>query len=134
MKYRIDVIKGLLGYMYDSEQAYVMNTELHAIVSNCYENNNGDYTVAYFNIITELQLVDFQYSSNFGFNEQSCGGSITYAIAELKVCLTYKGQEFIEKLNDKTIWNKICKNGSSLGLGTLKVIGSSLLQQYLSKL
>ena len=134
MKYRIDVIKELLGCMYNSEQAYVMNTELHAIVSNYYENNNGDDTVAYFKIITELQLVDFKYSSNFGFNEQSCGGSITYVIAAIRVCLTYKGQEFIEKLNDKTIWNKICKNGSSLGLETLKVIGSSLLQKYLSTL
>jgi hypothetical protein len=131
MKYRVDVIKKLLNCVYDSELPYSTPTKLLSIIKKYYPEKSEEFFVAYRGVLKELNLMR---STHDDFGMSITAFNQILHDSGTKIYLTYAGQEFLEKLNDEAIWNKICKNGSSLGLGALKVVGTSLLQQYLANL
>lgn len=127
MQYKIEVIKNLLNAVYESELPFTTNNEL---LNNEFGSCQNEYAYAYTKILSELNLMKSD-ADNFGFERFVSGELIC---KQTNVYLTYAGQEFIQKLNDKTIWNKIIKNGSSMGLGTLKVLAPCLLTQFVAGL
>jgi len=130
MQYKIEVIKNLLNAVYESEFPFTTNIELLNIINNEFGSYQNEYADAYTKILSELNLMKSD-ADNFGFERFVSGELIC---KQTNVYLTYAGQEFIQKLNDKTIWNKIIKNGSSIGLGTLKVLAPCLLTQFVAGL
>lgn len=127
MKYRIDVIKKLLNAVYESELPHTTNIALMKVIEQEYSGYTFEYLIAYTKILSELGLMEAD-ANNFGIDQCVSG---EYGYFQTNVWLTYQGQEFIEKLNDATVWNKIKDNTQNATLGLLKALAPSLLSQYI---
>ncbi|AEB28580.1 hypothetical protein [Francisella hispaniensis] len=127
MKYRIDVIKKLLNVAHESELPHTTNIALMGVIKQEYSEYVDEYFVAYTKVLDELSLMKSN-ANGFGVVSSMNG---TYSLFQTNVWLTYQGQEFIEKLNDDTIWKKIYFGGKEVSFSLLKELAPSMLKQFI---
>ena len=123
MKIDKDYIKLLLNNIEDTERAVFRITDIAD-----QEEYVSEKFVQHMRILSEkgLILCDAHDSTDIGINRIG-RGDVSWGIKWLR--LTSDGYDFIETLNNDTVWNKIMKDLKTPGITTLMSTAKFLLQE-----
>lgn len=128
MKVEIDYIKKLLQKAQDSERAIFTIRELVD------DENEIDEEIFVFHlkILADQYFIvsDFDNSNNIGDSRLS-NGALVWTIRNLR--LTNKGHDFIDALQNETVWNKLKKEVKSRSLSVIESTAKALLTKIIEQ-
>ena len=116
MKYRIEIVKDILEYLYNAESPFSESSQLYKEFKNIFKKHNtnidnekiidGNY-YNYINFFIDSYIIKATHNSEIKIDfDQNI-----YLAPELYY-LTYNGQQVLESLMDENIWKKVKKAGS----------------------
>lgn len=128
MTIEIEYLKKLLSKAQESKKAIFTIREL---ADNQTEIDDEKF-VFHLKILADQGLIvsDYDNSNDIGDSRNS-NGSLSWSIKFLR--LTNKGHDFIEALNNKTVWNKIKNEVKSKSLSVLVTTAQVLLSKSIEQ-
>ena len=128
MKIEIDYIKKLLTKALDSEKAIFTIFEL---VDDRLEVDSETF-VFHLKILADQDIIVSDNDNSFNIGDSRLGnGALTWTIKYLR--LTNKGHDFIDALQNKTVWNKLKKDVKSKSLSAIESTAKSLLTKIIEQ-